>query len=177
MSSMPPPLPPERLPDDGPGAPPGPPDPRRLRTTGPRTLTALALVGLVIGWAVRPVADSLGSPAPRVTWLQVSALYLVAAILLFLARATHRAVQQGHQRLRPHEAVNRLVLAKSCALVSALVAGGYLGYALSWVGIPAELAPERIVHSLVAVGGAVLTLVGSLLTERACRVKDDDDET
>jgi Protein of unknown function (DUF3180) len=136
----------------------------------------LALVGLVAGWAIRPVASALGTPAPRVTWLQVSALYLVAAILLVLARATHRAVQQGRQRLRPHEAVNRLVLAKSCALVGALVAGGYLGYALSWVGIEAELAPERIVHSLAAAGGAVLSVVGSLLTERACRVKSDDDE-
>jgi hypothetical protein len=166
----------ESLPDRSPTEPPGAPDPRRLRTTGPGVLTALALLGLVLGWAVRLAAAALGRPAPQVTWLQVSALYLVAAILLVLARATHRAVQQGHQRLRPHEAVNRLVLAKSCALVGALVAGGYLGYALSWVGIEAELAPERIVHSLVAVGGAVLSVVGSLLTERACRVKGDDEE-
>jgi hypothetical protein len=169
-------VPPERLPDSAPTEPPGTPDPRRLRTTGPKVLTALALVGLVAGWSVRPVSTALGAPAPRVSWLQVSALYLVAAILLFLARATHRAVQQGHQRLRPHEAVNRLVLAKSCALVGALVAGAYLGYALSWVGIEAELAPERIVHSLAAAGGAVLSVVGSLLTERACRVRGDDDE-
>ncbi|MDX6327311.1 MAG: hypothetical protein QOK15_3665 [Nocardioidaceae bacterium] len=169
-------MPSERLPDNAPTEPPQAPDPRRLRTTGPKALTVLTLVGLVAGWAVRPVFTALGSPAPRVSWLQVAALYLVAAILLVLARATHRAVQEGHQRLRPHEAVNRLVLAKSCALVGALVAGGYLGYALSWVGLEAELAPERIVHSLVAAGGAVLSVVGSLLTERACRVRGDDDE-
>ena len=169
-------MPPERVPDRAPTEPPQEPDPRRLRTTGPKALTSLALIGLVAGWAIRPVCNAVGTPAPRISWLQVSALYLVAAILLFLARATHRAVQQGRQRLRPHEAVNRLVLAKSCALVGALVAGGYLGYALSWVGIDAELASERIVHSLVAVGGAVLSVLGSLLTERACRVRGDDDE-
>lgn len=169
-------MPPERLPDRAPTEPPEPEPEGRLRTTGPKVLTASALVGLVAGWAIRPLCNAAGTPAPRVSWLQVSALYLVAAILLFLARATHRAVQQGQQRLRPHEAVNRLVLAKSCALVGALVAGGYLGYALSWVGIDAELAPERIVHSLAAVGGAVLSVVGSLLTERACRVRGDDDE-
>jgi hypothetical protein len=139
-------------------------------------LTALVLVGLVAGWAVRPVTTALDLTAPRVTWLQVSALYVVAAILLLLARATHRALQQGRPRLRPHEAVNRLVLAKSCAFVGALIAGGYLGYALSWVGIAAELAPERIWHSLAAAGGAALSVVGALLTERACRVKGDDDE-
>lgn len=169
-------LPPEQAPDRTPTEPPEAPDPRRLRTTGPKVLTALGLIGLVAGWAIRPVCTALGRPAPQVSWLQVSALYLVAAILLLLARATHRAVQQRRQRLRPHEAVNRLVLAKSCALVGALVAGGYLGYALSWVGIGAELAPERIVHSLAAVGGAVLSVVGSLLTERACRVRGDDEE-
>jgi hypothetical protein len=168
-------VPPDRLPGHAPPEPPSP-DPRRLGTTGTRTLTTLALLGLVAGWALRPVCMALGNPAPRVGWLQVSALYLVAAILLYLARATHRAVQQRRHQLRPHEAVNRLVLAKSCALVGALVAGGYLGYALTWVGVDAELAPERIVHSLAAVGGAVLSVVGSLLTERACRVRGDDEE-
>ena len=45
----------------------------------------------------------------------------------------------------PHHAVNRLVLAKSCALAGALVAGGYLGYALSWLGLTdAELAQQRM---------------------------------
>jgi hypothetical protein len=166
---------PERAPVEPPERPEAP-DPRRLRTTGPRTLTVLVLLGMVVGWAVRPVSAALSTPAPRVSWLQVSALYLVAAILFVLARATHRAVQQRRQRLPPHEAVNRLVLAKSCALVGALVAGGYLGYALSWVGIEAELAPERIVHSLFAAGGAALSVLGSLLTERACRVKGGDEE-
>jgi len=135
-------------------------------------LTALALVGLVLGWALSRV---LGSAAPQVTWLQVSALYLVAGILLVLARATHRALQQGRARLRPHEAVNRLVLAKSCAVVGAFVAGGYLGYALGWLWRSAELAPERIGHSLLAAGGAGLVVVGALLTERACRVRGDDE--
>ena len=49
---------------------------------------------------------------------------------------------------QPHQAVNRLVLAKACALAGALVAGGYLGYALSWVGLTdAELAQQRMVHA------------------------------
>ena len=49
-----------------------------------------------------------------------------------------------HERLEPHQAVNRLVLARACALVGALVAGGYVGYALSWVGVDAELAGQRV---------------------------------
>lgn len=134
------------------------------------------LLGLVAGWAVRPVAVQLDTSAPQVTWLQASAFYFVGAILAAVARATSRAVRR-REPLRPHEAVNRLVLAKSCALTAALVAGGYLGYALAWVGIAAELSSERIALSLVAAGGAVLTLVAALLLERACRVRDGGAES
>jgi ABC-type sulfate transport system permease component len=145
-----------------------------MRTTGPGTVVAAVLVGLVAGWSLRPGAMLAGMTAPRVGWVQAAALYLVAAIVGVLARATHRAIQQRRHRLEPHEAVNRLVLGKACAIVGSLVAGGYLGYALSWVGLRAELAGERILWSLVAAGGAVLTVVVSLLLERACRVRDDD---
>jgi hypothetical protein len=112
-----------------------------------------------------------------VGWIQVGALYLVAAIIGATAWVTHRALQVRRERLRPHEAVNRLVLAKACALAGAVVAGGYLGYALSWVGSEAELSGERITLSLLAAGGAALTVVGSLFLERACRVTGDEDET
>ena len=113
---------------------------------------------------------------PRVTWFQPAALFLVAAILGYVARATHVAVQEQRRRLLPHEAVNRLVLGKACAIVGALVAGGYLGYAFSWVGLRAELAGERITLSLLAAAGALLTTTAALLLERACRVRDDDEE-
>ena len=147
----------------------------RLRTTGPGLVAAWALTGLVLGRLVRPVLIELDRTAPGVGWVQASVLYLVAAILLAVARSTRRVLRDQPMALRPHEAVNRLVLAKACALVGALTAGGYAGYALSWVGASAELGDERIVMSLVAAGGAVLTVVGSLLLERACRILDDDE--
>lgn len=153
------------------------PDPGRLRTTGPGLIAGWALAGLVLGRLVRPVLTELDRTSPQIGWVQAGVLYLVAAILLGVARATRRVLRDEPMRLRPHEAVNRLVLAKACALVGALTAGGYLGYALSWVGSSAELGDERIVVSLVAAGGAVLTVVGSLLLERACRVLDDEDES
>ena len=63
------------------------------------------------------------------------------------------------------------MLARAGALVGALVAGGYAGYALSWIGDPAELAGQRILRSVVAVLAGVLMVVGALLLERACRVR------
>ena len=90
-----------------------------------------------------------------------------------LARSTYRTLRLRRGTLRAHEALNRLVLAKACAVVGALATGGYLGYALTWVGTEAELADQRIVRSLVAAIGGALTVVTALLLERACRVGDE----
>lgn len=160
-------------PDDGP-EPDRPEHPSgRLRTTSPGLLVGCLLLGLVLGRLVRPVAGMLDATAPRVTWVQGAVLYLAALILLAVARSTHHALHRRRELLEPHQAVNRLVLAKSCAITGAVVAGGYLGYALSWVGSGAELSRERIWLSLVAALGAGLTTLGALLLERACRVRDD----
>jgi hypothetical protein len=78
--------------------------------------------------------------------------------------------------LAPHQAVNRLVLAKACALAGAMVGGGYFGYALSWWGVSeAELAQQRMVQSLVAGAAGVSIVAASLWLERACRVRGDDE--
>jgi hypothetical protein len=146
-----------------------------LAITSPRALVALALVGLVLGWLLRPVGIRLNGTAPTVGWLPVLALLFVAAVIGSVAWATYRSLHRRHERLEPHHAVNRLVLGKSCALTGALVAGGYFGYALSWFGMTeAELARQRVLHALVGGAAGVALVVGSLLLERACRVSDDD---
>ena len=150
---------------DDPGSPDTPPG--RLRTTDPRVLVAVALVGLVAGWGLRLLAVQGDFTVPRAGWSQVGVLLLVAAVLGSVASATRR------ERPAAHHAVNRLVLAKSCALVAALMAGGYLGSALSWVGIEAETAGTRIVTSLAAATAAGLAVGAALVLERACRVRSD----
>ena len=156
--------------------PPQPGPQGSLRPTQLWVLAAWAVVGLAGGWLVHPLAERSAGTAPIVSWLQPLTLLLVAAILGGNARATWRTVQVRRERLLPHQAVNRLVLARACAFVGALAAGGYLGYALSWLGVDAELADQRLARSLVAVFASVLVVVTALLLERACRVRDDDPE-
>jgi hypothetical protein len=131
------------------------------------------ITGLVLGWLVRPVSDRIGTP-PVVPWAQPLTLLLVGVILLATARATHQALQVRRERLEPHRAVNRLVLARSCVVVGGLVAGGYAGYAVSWLGVPGELADDRILRSLLSAAAGGVIVVGALLLERACRVRPDD---
>ena len=148
-----------------------------VRPTPAGAVVGSALVGLVAGWALRPVSIRLNGTAPTVTWLPVLTLMFVALLVGAIAWSTYRALQRHRERMPAHLAVNRLLLGKSCALAGALVAGCYFGYALSWVGLTeSELAQQRVEHALVGGAAGVALVVGSLLLERACRVGPDDEE-
>lgn len=147
-----------------------------VRTTRAGTLVAFALIGLVLGWLVKPFSTWLTGRAALVGWTPVLALFLVAAILGAVAWSTYRDVHRRSIVLEPHKAVNRLVLAKACALAGSLVAGGYLGYALSfWRAVDAPLEQLRLTQSLIAGVAGFLIVAASLGLERACRVRGGDD--
>lgn len=147
----------------------------RLGQTSPGVVAVVLVVGLVGGWLVRRIAAYAGSPAPLVTWSQSLVLFLGAAILGLTAWSTRRALDGSQLRPEPHRLVNRLVLARACALVGALVAGAYLGYALSWVGVTSQLAGQRAGRAVLAGLGGLLVLTMALWLERACRVRSEDD--
>ena len=162
----------------GPASPGGPGEPRpgggTMGPTPARVLLVWALAGLVLGRVLRPLAEQLSGTAPVITWGQPLALLAVVAVIGAAARATHRVVQVERAPLEPHRAVNRLLLARSCALVGALVGGGYLGYALAWLGSASVLADQRVVRSLLCAALCAVVVVVALLLERACRVREPD---
>lgn len=155
---------------------PEPPVPGRIRTTTPGAVLGSVLVGLVLGALVRPTGIRFEGSAPKVGWTPVLALLLGAAILGMLAWYTYRDLHRRGIRLEPYKAVNRLVLGKASALAGAVVAGGYLGNALSWwrAGDVAR-AGQQVALSLIAAAAGVLIVAASLLLERACRVPGGDD--
>ena len=147
----------------------------RLRPISGGALTGWAITGLVAGWLLRRLAESWWGHAPVVTWLQPLALLLVVLVIGGTAWATRRSLQGRSGRLEPLYAVNRLVLGRTCALAGALVAGGYAGYALSWLGIANDpLAGQRVLRSAICAVLGLLIGVAGILLERACRVHDDD---
>jgi hypothetical protein len=161
-------------PDDAPE-----PDPQgRLRPMSPAALCIWAVIGLVGGWLFHVIADHGTGLPPKVSWAQPLALVLVAAILFGTAWSTRRTIAQHPGRLSPHQAVNRLVLARACAYVGALAGGAYIGYAVSWLGVDStELAGQRAFRSACAGVAGVLIVIGGVLLERACRVPPKDDES
>ncbi|WP_238473565.1 DUF3180 domain-containing protein [Nocardioides cavernaquae] len=151
------------------------PDHGSIRPTGAAAPVGAGCLGLLGGWAIRPLSLQLGWTTPEVSWLQVLVLVFVAGVIAITAWVTWRELQVRGQWLEPHRAVNRLLMAKSCIVVGALLAGGYAGYAVSWLGIDAELADQRMARAAsAALVGLVITGVAIWL-ERACRVRNDDD--
>jgi len=146
----------------------------RLRPISGGALTGWGVAGLIGGWLLHRVSESWWGTAPVVTWFQPLALVLVVLIIGGTAWATRRSLQGKAERLEPLHAVNRLVLGRACALVGALIAGGYAGYALSWLGIAGDpLAGQRVLRSAISALLGLGVCVAGLLLERACRVRED----
>jgi hypothetical protein len=135
------------------------------------------VAGLAIGGLVRPLVERAGGVAPLVGWSVPLSLGFFAVVLGGLAWNTRRTVQSSHGRIEPHRAVNLLVLGKASALVGAFMAGGYCGYALTFVrswSVPT--GRDRVVQSLLAALLAAAVMIAALLLERACKVPEDDDD-
>jgi H+/Cl- antiporter ClcA len=146
-----------------------------------RALVVAAMFGGLAGWLLVVTANALDLTAPEVPWTAPIGLILVTALVGALAYSTHQRIQVRHERVEPNRAVAFLVLGKASALAGAVVAGGYLAYALLFVARLDAAAPrDRVIRSAVTVlAGAALCAVG-LLLERACRVPredGDDDES
>jgi hypothetical protein len=149
-------------------------------TIGPTRLSVLAAVfvsGGLFGYALVPISKSIGGSAPRVEWTAVAALVVIAGVLLVFAYTTYRTVHRDRRRMDTTRAVNFLILAKASALAGALIAGGYLGFALQFVdSLDVPLPRERFVRSLVCAVTGVVIVVSALLLERACRVPEDEED-
>jgi hypothetical protein len=147
-------------------------------TPTPRlALVVAALFGGLAGWVIFAAASAMSLVPPRIPWTAPAGLALMAALVAVLAYTTHTRIQVRHERVEPQRAVAYLVLGKASALAGAMVAGGYLVYALAFVSrIAAEAPRDRVVKSAVAVVAGAGLAVAGLLLERACRVPEDPDD-
>ncbi len=152
------------------------PSGNKVTSTPRRALVVAALFGGLAGWLLAVTTGALNVVPPSIPWSAPIGLFVVAALVGAIAWSTHQQIQVRRERMEPQRAVAFLVLGKASALGGALVAGGYLGYALSFVGrFQAEGPRERVVRSLVAVVAGIGLGVAGLLLERACRVPFDED--
>ena len=147
-----------------------------MTTTTPKALAVAAIFGALAGWLVVVVANALDLVPPYVPWTAPAALVVSAALVGALAWTTHQRIQVRKERVEPERAVAFLLLGKASALAGAVIAGGYLAFALMFVGRWEVAGPrERVIRALVAVFVAIGLSIAGLLLERACRVPGGDD--
>jgi hypothetical protein len=165
----------DELPPAGPPDPePGPEPTGRVEPTGPGPLVVLGLIGLFAGWAVRGAAIRHGSPTPMIPWLAVGVTWFLVSVTAGTAYLTWRTVQRDRGLLSPQQGLTRLVLGKTMDRLAALALGGYLGAAVSVLGVDGESADRMIVRAIVGAVGAALGLAAGLALEHACRVPPAD---
>ena len=147
-----------------------------VRRTSTLTLTVVGGVGLIAGRIARPIIEYRDGVAPTVGWAPSLALLLGAAILGGLAWSTFQSLHKRGERMTSDHGVKLLSLAKASAIVGALVAGGYFGYALGFVDAwNTALGHERVVRSTVVGMAGLLLVAAALLLERALQVPGDHD--
>jgi hypothetical protein len=142
-----------------------------VRSTSPRSLAVAAIFGALSGWLIVAASNSFDLVPPQVPWTAPVGVLLIAGLVGVFAYTTHTRIQVRKERMDPQRAVAFLVLGKASALAGALIAGGYLAFALMSVArIDADAPRDRVIRSAVAVVAGVGLAVAGLLLERACRV-------
>ena len=142
-----------------------------VRSTSPRALAVAAIFGALSGWLIVAASNSFDLVPPQVPWTAPVGVLLIAGLVGVFAYTTHTRIQVRKERMDPQRAVAFLVLGKASALAGALIAGGYLAFALMFVTrIDADAPRDRVIRSAVAVVAGVGLAIAGLLLERACRV-------
>lgn len=136
------------------------------------------MIGALIGWSIGALTGRDGVPA-EIAWSWPLTLLAAAAALGCIAFFLHQRMQVQRVRFDDRQAVSWLALGKAAALLGSLMAGGYVGFAIRFLGqLQVEGPRERVVRSLVAIIASIAITVAALRIERACMVppSDDDDE-
>lgn len=135
------------------------------------------MFGALAGWLVVVIANALDLVPPQIPWTAPVAVILIAAMVALMAYTTHQRIQVRQDRMDPQRAVAFLVLGKASALAGALVAGGYLTFALMFLArVDADAPRDRVIKSAIAVVAGVGLAIAGLRLERACKVPGADQD-
>ncbi|AWB93582.1 DUF3180 domain-containing protein [Aeromicrobium chenweiae] len=150
---------------------------RMSRPTPVLLIVALLGLGLIGGRLTPPLIVRLDGTPPRLGWIAPLLLLAGAVVVGMFAWSTWQTLHKKHERMTADHGIKMLSLAKSSAIVGALVAGYYGGFALAYIdSLDAMLGRERFIRGLAAAGASLLLMIAGLLLERACRLPEDDDE-
>lgn len=148
-----------------------------MSPTGPRLLLVLAGIAAVSAFSLVRLIVATAGALPQIAWTGAAVVWVAAAALLIAALLLRPRLRraEGARPIDPFVAARTAALAMAASRTGALVAGGYLGYALLAVS-DADTAYRRemaLIGAVTALGGIALAAAG-LLLERFCRIPPED---
>lgn len=149
-----------------------------MNITRARTLTLLAVVGLVLGVSALRLLQAVGGPGLPMPWAVTAVPLAASALILWFAWPVHRWASGRRDRpLDPHRAARTVVLAKSATVAAALLAGWYAGQAAwLWWASSIEVYRDRAAVATAAAVGFLVLLAAGLVAQYWCRLPPEDDE-
>lgn len=151
--------------------------PGRIRLTPLRDLGVAVMLGGLAAWLLVRTVEAVTGSSPLLPWAGPLALWFVAALVAGTAWVAHVKLRVRKERIEPERGVAFLVLGKAAALGGAMIAGGYLIFALLFVDRwEADEPRMRVIRGLVAAAAGVVTCVCARVLERACRIDEDDSD-
>ena len=147
----------------------------RLGLTTARQAVVAVLAGAVVCWLMLLGFDLSGGFPPVVPWSLPITLALLAIAVAIYSRVLPR--RREHHKAGPHESFAALGIGKAIVMTGAALAGGHVVYVMRYLQLfDAPLPSQRVIQGAVTIIVSILLAGAGYLLERACIVRDDDDE-
>ncbi len=147
----------------------------KLGLTTARQAVISVLAGAVVCWLLLLVFEAVGSYPPVVPWSVPITLGVLAILVIIYSRLLPKRREQ--HRASPQESFAALGVGKAMAMTGAVLAGGHAVYVMRYLQlVDAPLPSQRVVQGSVTLVVALLLAAAGILLERACVIKDKDDD-
>ncbi|MDO5494648.1 MAG: DUF3180 domain-containing protein [bacterium] len=141
------------------------------------TIVGAFVVAAMGSYAVFVLAQGMGAPTPRATWLTHAFMAVITLWVFVRGRAVRQMVEGGDTNMTPLEAARIAMMAKTAAVVGSLLAGYFAAVALFVMGLPsAPVRVELLISGLVGILVAGVMVVVGILVEGWCRIDPPDED-
>lgn len=147
----------------------------KLGLTTPRQGVISVLAGAIVGGLLILGFEAAGSFPPVVPWSVPILLVVLAVGTVIYSRALPKRIEE--KRVSPQEGMAALAVGKSMIMTGALFAGAHIVYVMRYLSMfQAPLPSARVIQGGATIVAALLLAGAGALLERACVVRDDDED-
>lgn len=133
------------------------------------------LSGAAVSWVAMLAFDAAGSFPPVVPWSVAVVLVVLAVAVLSYSRVLPKRLEQ--RKVSSQEALYAISIGKAMLMTGAVFAGAHTVYVMRFITrLEAPLPSARVVQGVAVMVAALLLALSGALLERACVIKDNDDD-